>query len=167
MSIYATGTYVVTVKYPKQPGHDPKNKRTGECPVSSACTDVAGEHHSFLVTTDDLDRVLSNYEHVTRVEEVETRLDMAAPVATGTGLAYPGDASEVPFSMPFNPKSTPALWLHYLRSSESHLARLDEMGLLVHQDMTMRDIKIALALVDVARENLERLLRQARDAEGQ
>lgn len=42
--------YVVTVRLPRNPAHDPRNKVTGDCPVNGAiCTDVTGEHHSFVV----------------------------------------------------------------------------------------------------------------------
>lgn len=67
--------YIVTVRGEKDPEHDPKAKRTGECEVSPECTDVTGEHHSLLMeaTSADAARALllsSRYEHVTRVERV-------------------------------------------------------------------------------------------------
>jgi len=43
-------SFIVTVRQPKQAGHDPHNKKTGVCTWSNYCTDVTGEHHSFLVT---------------------------------------------------------------------------------------------------------------------
>jgi len=61
-----------------QSQHDPKNKVTGECPVSGEpCTDVTGEHHSFICRGDDLstaESVRDTYKgiyHVTRVEKVK------------------------------------------------------------------------------------------------
>lgn len=43
-------TWIVTVRaLRKHPDHDPKNKRTGRCEWSEYCTDVTGEHHSFLM----------------------------------------------------------------------------------------------------------------------
>jgi hypothetical protein len=63
--------YIVTVKFPRDPDHDPKNKQTGACPVSEHCTDVTGQHHSFLaVTKADLELAKATYEHITRIERV-------------------------------------------------------------------------------------------------
>lgn len=63
--------YVVTVKLPRDPNHDPRNKKTGKCPVSEHCTDVTGQHHSFVVVGDaDLEWAKETYEHITRVERV-------------------------------------------------------------------------------------------------
>lgn len=66
--------YMVTVKIPKNPDHDPRNKITGPCPVTGTlCTDVTGEHHTFLMESrDGIDSVTTyarqRYGHVTRVE---------------------------------------------------------------------------------------------------
>lgn len=68
--------YIVTVKLPKNPLHDPNNKVTGKCPIDgSTCTDVTGAHHSVLVRnmlSTDLVRI--DFEalglHVTRIEQV-------------------------------------------------------------------------------------------------
>lgn len=69
--------YVVTVALPKNKSHDPKNKVTGPCPVSNLpCTDVTGEHHSFVSWHDNLDVEevktywQATYSRVTRVEEI-------------------------------------------------------------------------------------------------
>lgn len=71
--------FVVTVKFPKNPEHDPHNKKTGPCPASGKpCDDVTGEHHSFIVhELDDslatLENIRSMFEptiHVTRVEQL-------------------------------------------------------------------------------------------------
>lgn len=41
--------WVVTVRsLQKNPDHDPQNKKTGKCEWSDYCTDVTGEHHSFV-----------------------------------------------------------------------------------------------------------------------
>lgn len=42
--------YIVTVRMlKKNPAHNPQAKVTGDCPVTGRpCTDVTGEHHSFL-----------------------------------------------------------------------------------------------------------------------
>jgi hypothetical protein len=32
----------------KNPAHNPQAKVSGPCPVSELCTDVTGEHHSFI-----------------------------------------------------------------------------------------------------------------------
>jgi hypothetical protein len=43
-------TYIVTIRMlKKNPDHDPSNKESGRCVVSGYCTDVTGEHHSFLM----------------------------------------------------------------------------------------------------------------------
>lgn len=67
-------TYVVTIKDPKNPKHNPHNKITGMCSRSDVCTDSTGEHHSFVLETDlDPDEVIAALKsagtHVTRVEE--------------------------------------------------------------------------------------------------
>lgn len=66
--------YLVTVKLPRNPKHDPRRKVAGNCPVTGLyCTDVTGEHHTVLieasdVTTAEVDaRML--YGHVTRIED--------------------------------------------------------------------------------------------------
>ncbi len=67
------GRYLVTVKLPRNPDHDPRDKKTGPCPVSGQeCTDVTGEHHTFLLETDQLQLALARYSHITRVERLVT-----------------------------------------------------------------------------------------------
>jgi len=69
--------WIVTVKHEKQDSHDPKHKITGQCTINKhLCSDVTGEHHSFLHMTDDnypIKKVITHFEkefvHVTRVEE--------------------------------------------------------------------------------------------------
>lgn len=62
--------YVVTIKLDRTPGHDPKHKLTGACAVSPECTDVTGQHHSFLADGAELLAALDRFEHVTRIEKV-------------------------------------------------------------------------------------------------
>lgn len=70
--------YLVTVKLPRSPIHDPQNKVIGDCPVSGkTCTDITGEHHTLIFAAPvgtPLDRVTSEckqrFGHVTRIEEV-------------------------------------------------------------------------------------------------
>jgi len=69
--------YLVTVKLPKNSNHDPHNKVTGLCPLSGSdgkvCTDVTGEHHTFMVSAKDIEdakEVASKYKHITRIEEI-------------------------------------------------------------------------------------------------
>lgn len=70
--------FLITVKVEKNPDHNPRDKKTGPCPVNGKpCTDVTGEHHTFM---DSLDDDLSPedvreiyqgiYSHITRVEVV-------------------------------------------------------------------------------------------------
>jgi hypothetical protein len=64
--------FVVTIRLPKNPSHDPQNKVTGECLSSQYCTDVTGEHHSFVIeaaTLAEVEERLSSY-HITRIEEM-------------------------------------------------------------------------------------------------
>jgi len=60
--------YIITVKLSKHPQHDPRNKKTGPCPYSINCTDVTGEHHSFIGDDNVLEAVRASGVHVTRVE---------------------------------------------------------------------------------------------------
>jgi hypothetical protein len=75
--------FLVTVRLPKNSDHNPRAKKTGPCPVNGKpCTDVTGEHHTFLVDLDghtlhggkmDAEAVREIYQdiyHVTRVETV-------------------------------------------------------------------------------------------------
>jgi hypothetical protein len=79
--------FAVTVRLEKNPAHDPKNKKTGPCPLNALtkhlCDDVTGEHHTLLHSGGDkstVESVRALYEsmgnametvyHVTRVEEV-------------------------------------------------------------------------------------------------
>lgn len=67
--------FIVTVKLPRNPAHDPRNKVTGPCPLdpSVQCTDVTGEHHSVVSNYDTVEQVRLWYAafHITRIEEVE------------------------------------------------------------------------------------------------
>lgn len=65
--------YIVTVKEPRNPAHNPQKKVTGNCPVNAQlCTDVTGEHHSFAVKAYDeqhaMDIARTISPHVTRIE---------------------------------------------------------------------------------------------------
>lgn len=60
--------YIVTIKLPTDPQHDPKNKKTGACLLSKECTDVTGAHHSVLVPEDQLETIRASGMHITRVE---------------------------------------------------------------------------------------------------
>lgn len=69
-------SHLVTVKLPKNPEHNPREKKTGPCPVNGKpCTDVTGEHHTFAVDLDGMDaedvrEIYRTTYHVTRVETV-------------------------------------------------------------------------------------------------
>lgn len=68
--------FLVTVRLPKNPEHNPRDKKTGPCPVDGKpCTDVTGEHHTFLTDLDDIGaegvrEIYQGIYHVTRVETV-------------------------------------------------------------------------------------------------
>jgi hypothetical protein len=65
--------YAVTVKFPRNPVHDPEHKEDGECPLNLGyCSDTTGQHHTAVVWAHgvtDAEARFSNH-HVTRVEEV-------------------------------------------------------------------------------------------------
>jgi len=68
---------IVTVKVSRPVRHDPFNKKTGPCPVNPEmiCTDVTGEHHSYIETGNSLEHIRNlaraKFGHVTRIEEIK------------------------------------------------------------------------------------------------
>lgn len=76
---------IVTVRLPRNSQHDPRNKKTGKCPLfrppftsfemqgTFTCTDVSGEHHSYIEHGNDLDDIRkkaeAKFKHITRIEE--------------------------------------------------------------------------------------------------
>ncbi len=72
--------YLVTVKLPKNPEHNPRRKIFGACPVNGEpCSDVTGEHHTILVRSakggDYVTKAAqAKYGHVTRVESVPSNI---------------------------------------------------------------------------------------------
>jgi hypothetical protein len=67
--------YIVTVKLPRNPAHNPRAKVSGECPEGGAvCTDTTGEHHSVVVLATSLENAVAllhetrPHLHITRVE---------------------------------------------------------------------------------------------------
>jgi len=58
------------MKLPKNKNHDPHNKQVGECPFSNECTDATGEHHSGLVTEQELKELRNTEVHITRTEVI-------------------------------------------------------------------------------------------------
>ena len=74
-----TYPYLVTVKVPKNPEHNPRSKVIGPCPVNGEpCSDVTGEHHTILVRSASLMSATlesrAKYGHVTRVESLTTNI---------------------------------------------------------------------------------------------
>lgn len=62
---------LVTIKLPKNPDHNPREKLTSTCAVSPECTDSTGEHHTVAVYTDDeVDALRTRFGHITRIERV-------------------------------------------------------------------------------------------------
>lgn len=67
---------IVTVKLPRNKLHNPRQKKTGKCPVSddAICTDITGEHHSILVEGKNIEditkKVRMKFSHITRIEGV-------------------------------------------------------------------------------------------------
>jgi len=71
---------IVTLRFTKNPKHDPKNKVTDYCPLSKGiaiCTDVTGEHHSYIESGSSLEEIkvkalqkFPKADHVTRIEAI-------------------------------------------------------------------------------------------------
>jgi len=85
---------IVTIKAPRKASHDPHNKKTGKCLCSGngSCTDVTGQHHSFLaqgVSLENIERAArKKFAHVTRVEEVtHAQMLVTTPEEYETALA--------------------------------------------------------------------------------
>jgi len=70
MAVDPANAWIVTVKLPKNSGHNPRAKQTGPCPFSDECTDVTGEHHSFLTGPGGLETLRENGTHITRTERL-------------------------------------------------------------------------------------------------
>ena len=69
--------YIVTIKE-YQDGHNPRDKKIGNCPTSHYCTDKTGHHHSIVVDVyeisliqDLLDEYYQIDVHITRIELME------------------------------------------------------------------------------------------------
>lgn len=65
--------YIVTIKLPRNPTHNPRNKITAPCPLNAQeCTDSTGQHHSVLWDAVSEDVIREHYNtlgvHVTRIE---------------------------------------------------------------------------------------------------
>lgn len=63
---------MVTVKLPRNPAHNPRDKVSGLCPVGGAyCTDTTGEHHTVLRegTLAEVESMFTG-KHITRIEAV-------------------------------------------------------------------------------------------------
>lgn len=76
--------YIVTVRLPRNPEHDPQKKRRGLCPLREmgilglpkviwiTCSDVTGEHHSYIEEAESMAeaeaQAKTKFGHVTRVE---------------------------------------------------------------------------------------------------
>lgn len=74
MTIRGEETWIVTVKYKRNPNHDPRNKIIGTCQTSEMCSDSTGSHHCFLVKAHSLEEVATKVimkfkkVHITRIE---------------------------------------------------------------------------------------------------
>lgn len=73
---HSNSDYIVTIKLPNNPNHNPRQKIPGECPAFGGyCTDVTGAHHSTILRDwPGAQSARSRYEamgfHVTRVERI-------------------------------------------------------------------------------------------------
>ena len=72
--------YIVTIKKPRHVEHDPKNKITGSCGFCRRCTDLTGQHHSFLVEADSEQTIRDTLTdiHITRIESVDSVLKIGS-----------------------------------------------------------------------------------------
>lgn len=71
---------IVTLRFARNPKHNPKNKIIDYCPLSEGlaiCTDMTGEHHSYIESGENLGKIkekaLKKYpkaDHVTRIEGI-------------------------------------------------------------------------------------------------
>ena len=65
---------IVTVKLQKNLRHDPYHKVQGRCPLNPNvwCTDVTGEHHSYVESGTSLEEIAvkasTRFKHITRIE---------------------------------------------------------------------------------------------------
>lgn len=70
--------FIVTVcRTKRNPDHDPTNKKTGRCEWSEHCTDVTGQHHSFIMysANEEIIRSLMGARpgwRLTRLERVDS-----------------------------------------------------------------------------------------------
>lgn len=53
--------YIVTVKLPKNPDHDPAEKKTGSCPLSAACW-VGSRQNRVKQQLRDIERNRTRYD---------------------------------------------------------------------------------------------------------
>lgn len=73
--------YLVTVKLKKGIYHNPKSKLTGHCLFDALCTDVTGQHHTFVVVGSPeeflkIEEKIRAQFHVTRVEMCPVEIDI-------------------------------------------------------------------------------------------
>jgi len=66
---------IVTIKLPRNPRHNPRNKQTGRCPIKNTpCTDITGSHHSYIEEGKDIkdikEKAKKKWGHVTRIEVI-------------------------------------------------------------------------------------------------
>lgn len=65
---------IVTIKLPRNPKHNPRNKKSGWCPINPQkhCTDITGSHHSYIqegLNMEDIrNKARAKYDHITRIE---------------------------------------------------------------------------------------------------
>ena len=69
--------YIVTLKFKRNPNHNPRNKKTGACQTTNFCTDCTGEHHCILIRAVSMNMaeiiLKLHYPnvHVTRIEQAD------------------------------------------------------------------------------------------------
>lgn len=72
-----SNVFLVTIKLPRNPKHNPQNKIVGRCPFSDECTDSTGEHHTGIVSASEQAVVEMMYgpegmgHHITRIEKMK------------------------------------------------------------------------------------------------
>ena len=68
---------IITIKLKRNSNHNPKDKKKGKCPIinNEFCSDITGEHHSYIETGNSLKEIESKaknkYSHITRIELIK------------------------------------------------------------------------------------------------
>ena len=68
---------IITIRLKRNLNHNLKDKIKGKCPIinNNECSDVTGEHHSYIETGNSLKEIeikaKNKYSHITRMEVIK------------------------------------------------------------------------------------------------